>query len=206
MRDQQIRKWITKLEHSFGEPRPLADVTELERLYRAHDYAGMVRSIKERFGLTTPVRFELSSSGAPIDKQGQRARAWCRINLRPFAFRKNRVLDATVYCDTKRIVSGPLEAVTICMSHELSHIMLENTRHSLRRHEEAVDLMAMLLGYRKFYAIHATKVARAANSAEHFIDALMAGKNPPLTRDLYESRVGYLSPEEIRYAARLMQI
>mgnify|MGYP001601669679 CR=1 FL=1 len=96
-------------------------------------------------------------------------------------------------------------AQLVRISHECAHIALDDVWHPLRDLEEAVDLTAMLFGYRKFYAIHATNAARATVAARVYIDALLAGKSPEVNKEMYASKMGTLSPEEIRYAARLMQ-
>ena len=43
------------------------------------------------------------------------------------------------------------EQVVMAIAHELSHIVLHGLNHPLRECEVAVDLTAMILGYRDFY-------------------------------------------------------
>jgi len=205
MRDREIREWLKALTKSFGEPRPFANATELEQLYQAEDYTGMFRSIQANYGLTMPTRFELGdSSDAPRTNDGRPAPGWYRGNVATSG--RHRVQDATVYCGDEWISQRhPLEMAVIVISHEFAHIALDNVWHQLRDVEEVVDLTAMMFGYRKFYAIHATKATRAMVAARIYVEALLAGKSPEVNEEMYASKMGTLAPEEIRYAARLMQ-
>jgi hypothetical protein len=95
------------------------------------------------------------------------------------------------------------EKVVTAIAHEMSHIVLNGLDHPLREHEEAVDLTAMLLGYRDFYVAGAeyseTGPSRFLNKLGAEIKRVFSGDGTREYRWL-----GYLTPQEVCFAAKQM--
>ncbi|MDO8407660.1 MAG: hypothetical protein Q7S95_00275 [bacterium] len=181
---------------SFGNPRLDPDEANLKRLYKAENYAGMLKVVKDH--LRMPVRLTLGLHNN--DDEGPRgAPAWLqRMGEVPlYGTQALGEYRAIVYIRRSFISRTYFEALVLVMAHEISHLVLHSTRHSLRNREEAVDLTAMLLGYRSFYVWHTGASLRGGA-----IGWALTWLNDSF-RD--RPRYGYLSFDEIRYAARLMQ-
>jgi hypothetical protein len=69
--------------------------------------------------------------------------------------------------------------VAIAIAHELSHVVLDSIRHPLFREEKAVDLTAMLLGFRRLY---------------------LSGAHTE------KGQIGYLSEAEVNLANHLLEV
>lgn len=189
MRDTQIRDWVAQLTQSLGEPRPLADAAELERLYKAKDYSGMLRSVKEKLRLPVRLRLGLTNSGGPVGRSGREVPAWVEHTTpTPMygtqAFEQHRV---TVFIRRTFIADVPFGVIVVAMAHELCHVVLDALGHPLCNQEEAVDLTAMLLGYRAFYLKYASNVS-STTDWDGFFQDIMAGKLPRLTTEVAEVR------------------
>jgi hypothetical protein len=79
------------------------------------------------------------------------------------------------------------EPVVLAIAHELSHIILDAIRHELRKQEEAVDLSAMLLGFRDFYVTGCKDTISQGNQ-------------------MIIARLSYLTEEEVLYASQFMTL
>ena len=60
----------------------------------------------------------------------------------------------------------PFDEVSIGIAHELSHLVLDSIKHPLRHCEKAVDLTAMMLGFRRLFATGTYKEIRHQNHLE----------------------------------------
>ncbi|HRH31690.1 MAG TPA: hypothetical protein PK950_03420 [Candidatus Paceibacterota bacterium] len=81
----------------------------------------------------------------------------------------------------KSLVTGSYHAFIVGISHELSHLVLYGTYHSLRFSEEATDITAMVLGYSKYYE---------SGHSTFGSDGL--------------SKLGYLTFEEVMFVAQVI--
>jgi hypothetical protein len=192
MRQALVESYIDRLRASFGKIRVPVAEEELRTLYDIRDYAGMVYHIQTILRLDLTMRLGLVNSGGP-----RGAPAW--INRPPSmpmygtaAFRRQVI---TMYLRKNFLVEVPFDAVVTAIAHELCHVVLDATGHPLKSQEEAVDLTAMLLGFRDFYVTGSRTVRRQQLSwAEQ-----LAGY------EAYQiSSVGYLTQEEISHAAMYM--
>src|SRR5262245_59747093 len=77
------------------------------------------------------------------------------------------------------------DQVAVTIAHELSHIELDSIRHPLREEEKAVDLTAMLLGFRLLYRSACYKERRSGNTTT-------------------SRTLGYLSQNEIEFANEIL--
>ena len=209
MRDAAIREWLRQLTNSLGDPRMPVDAKEIEALYREQDYNGMLLTVKKQLRLNMRLVLGLvnNETDGPLTRTGTRPPAWTTWpeDLPPFWDPRFKDALVTVYIRRSFIADVPASRLTIAMAHELSHIVLEALRHPLRKVEEAVDLTAMLLGYRQLVAKHAVRVRHTSGWKEEPYEAIRAGRAPKWVDTTHTDILGYLSQEEIRYALTLMR-
>ncbi|MDD2657627.1 MAG: hypothetical protein PHD04_03140 [Candidatus Pacebacteria bacterium] len=190
MRKELIESYIDSLRASLGPVRqPIAE-DSLRFLHNKKDYAGMVGHVKSSLRLDTGIRLGLVKKGGPD------APAWVvkPTNMPLFGTASFRQLVITVYLRKSFLETGCFEEVVCATAHELCHIVLDAIKHPLRRQEEAVDLTAMLLGFRDFY-ITGCRSVRDVSSQED----VCAGHRIIRTRTQ-----GYLTYEEVGHAATYM--
>jgi len=98
---------------------------------------------------------------------------------------------ATVFLSKSFLMRANFDQVVLAVAHEIAHIVLNGTNHALRDQETAVDLTAMLLGYRDFYVggCESVRVERRWFSR---------------VETHAHQRYGYLTPDEVRYADRIL--
>lgn len=178
MRKNMLDTYIEKLQESFGPVRRPVDDEKLEVIYQEGDIARLIGHIATLLRIDVTLRVGYVNSGGP-----KKAPAFVSFE-QPFpqfgteAFKRSLV---TVYLRKGFLRDATFECIVTAIAHELSHVLLEATGHVLRKQEAAVDLTAMLLGFRDFY----------------------------ITGSVYRQgdgqiTLGYLSAEEIRYAALTM--
>lgn len=187
MRREMIESYIDQLRRSFGPIcRPVAE-EELYELYRAEDYARMIYHIQTALHLDLRLRLGLVNRGGPNFP------AWVvgYRSMPMYGTAAFRQLCVTIYLRKTFLQRASFEEVVIAMAHELSHIVLESTYHHLRREEEAVDLTAMLLGFRDFFLTGSSTI----RDRHHSLDGTVKYK---------ELHLGYLTPEEVSYASTYM--
>lgn len=190
MRKDLVESYLDKLLASFGPVRPPIVEERLQALYDAKDYAGMVRHIQDVLCLDVGIRLGLVNSGGP------NAPAWVsRIKPMPmFGTWSFSQLTVTMYLRKSFLKDGYFEEIVCAIAHELCHILLDAIAHSLRDQEEAVDLAAMLLGFRDFYVTGCHSVQDISSP-----DDILSGIN------VYQARIhSYLTREEIGHAATYM--
>jgi len=202
VRTALIDSHLRQLVASFGRVRPPVDDDELQKLFDTKNYAGMASFIKKSMRIDCRLRLGLVNAG------GLSAPAWMvtpdpmpRAGTREF---KNTL--ATMFVRKDFIAKATFEALTYAMSHECAHIVLNSVRHPLQHQEEAVDLTCMLLGYRDFYVTgcqvqheQGEEKSGVRSSIQDVLSRLF-GTGP----ETATYRLGYLSREEVHYAARRM--
>jgi hypothetical protein len=109
----------------------------------------------------------------------------------------------TVYLRKSFLENNKFEKVAMAIAHEMSHVVLNGLQHPLREEEEAVDLTAMLLGYRDVY-ISGAEYAEVAPSrfAAKLVAELRRKVSGNRTRQYHW--IGYLTPEEVCFAGTQM--
>jgi hypothetical protein len=191
IRTEMIQSYIAQLRTSLGEVQPVGE-DRLRELFGKQDYTGMVKLIRDHMRLDLRVRVGLVNEGGP-----EGAPAWVSAPkpMPRFGTAEFQRTLVTVYLRKSFVRSHYFEEVAIAIAHELSHIVLFGIGHSLQECEEAVDLTAMLLGYRDLYVAGSyTKIYQST-----FWQRLVEG----VERHTYRT-VGYLTPEEVRYAAVIL--
>jgi hypothetical protein len=84
------------------------------------------------------------------------------------------------------LAASAYDQVAIMIAHELSHVVLDSIRHPLKRVEKAVDLTAMLLGFRHLYISGAHKSEQTGNRID-------------------THSIGYLSLAEVQLANQVIE-
>ncbi len=199
MRSQMVKGYLKQLTASFGR-RPPIDEEELLRLFKGKEYPAMVAWVRKQLGIQCRIRVGIVRSG------GFSSPAWIElVEHMPMSGSSDfRNLLVTMYMRRDFLDNAPFEQVVIVIAHELSHIVLESVCHTLRHEEEAVDLTAMLLGYRDFYITGAqARLQNSSTGLRGILGTLFGG-----VLDQEEvgkvQRVGYLSQMEVHHAAKLM--
>lgn len=207
MRTQEINTWVSNLSKSLGGVRRPVDPAPLLALHKQQDYTGMVRLIRDGMGISLPMRVGYVNSGGKAS-----APAWVEqigsaglFNPRALVHRQ-----VTIFIRKSFLAEMPFHAVVVAFAHELSHVVLDGMGHALHNQEEAVDLTAMILGYRNFYTKETTvrEVAISEAALRAWWEGMLRGDMRSIYAPLVNEKsynLGYLSLEERQYAASLMQ-
>jgi hypothetical protein len=198
IRAGMIQSYIAQLRASLGEMKPVNE-TQLRELFGRKDYTGMVKIIRDKMGLELRVRVGIVNEGGPVG-----APAWVSAPkpMPHFGTAEFRQTLVTVFLRKAFVSDHNFEEVAIAIAHELSHIVLFGRNHCLQDSEEAVDLTAMLLGYRDLYVAGSfCEVGPASflGLINLFIEKRVTG----VERRAYRT-FGYLTPEEVRYASVIL--
>ncbi len=181
MRKQEVERWIDTLTASFGRCKVPIDEKLLSEAWERGDISEMVSIIKRHLGITSSLRLGLVNSGMGDIP------AWVMMSNQASLFGNiglNRV-TTTIYLRRSFIQKSGFEGTVVAIAHEMSHIVLNSLAHPLRMQEEAVDLTAMLLGFRDFYV---TGTSLTEVNTNHYTIV----------------HLGYLTREEISYASEYM--
>lgn len=192
MRKTLVESYIDELRASFGPvKRPIME-ERLRVLHDAKDYAGMIRYVQDALHLNMRIRLGLVNKGGP-----ENALAWIeRPGIIPhYGSRAFQQMIVVIYLRKSFLREGTFEAVVHAIAHELCHIVLYGINHPLQMEEEAVDLTAMLLGFRDFYMTGCRSVHKRKRS---WLD-ILTSKEPCAIK-----YIGYLTPEEVAHAASYM--
>jgi hypothetical protein len=195
IRTEMIQSYIAQLRKSLGGIQPVSE-DRLRALFEQQDYTGMVRLVRDNMKLDLRVRVGLVNEGGPVG-----APAWVSApkpmpRFGTIEFEKTLV---TVFLRKSFVRSHKFEQVTIAIAHELAHIVLFGIGHPLQETEEAVDLTAMLLGYRDLY-VAGSFVEIIPTAFWPRLGLFIERNFERIERRTYRT-LGYLTPEEVRYAA-----
>lgn len=198
-----ILRYIDQLSSSFTIQQPV-DLEVLQTLNSVQEYTQMIRWIMRCLKLDLRLTVGYVNSGGPTG-----AAAWIETPD-PFprygspAFKN---LHLKMYVRKSFLADAPLQAKVLVFAHELSHIVLNATGNPLRHEEPAVDLTAMMLGFRECYVVgayyeevppHVPFWQSPKQYAHHKL--IKHG----LKRAEIIRKTGYLSPHEIAAANRLI--
>ena len=179
-----VERYLNRLQEALPRVPPVS-VREIKALHNAKDYEGIVRFIRRAMNLEANLVVGWVNSGGPNDKPN--APAWVLVpSDMPYhgteAFRK---LKLKMYFQKSFLEKSTYDQVGMAVAHELSHIVLDSIRHPLREEEKAVDLTAMLLGFRLLYRSACYKERRSGNTITY-------------------RTLGYLTREEVSLANRIL--
>jgi hypothetical protein len=179
-----VKKYLHQLQRALPCVPPIP-VQALTSLYTARDYEGMVQLIKKAMNVEVRLVVGWVNCGGPQAMKD--APAWIEFppNMPFYGSNAFRELKLTMFLRKSFLAESKYDQVAIAIAHELSHVVLESIEHPLRRCEKAVDLTAMLLGFRQLYASGSYKEERSRNSTR-------------------SRTLGYLSREEVELANRIL--
>jgi len=191
MSDHDIKKYLYELQQTLPRVPPIS-TSSLNALHKAQNYKGMVQLIKKAMNLEdiTFLVFWIPD-GAAQQQERKDSPAWVELpklpNELPFygsaAFKQTSL---KMYFRKSFLAGSAYDQVAIVIAHELSHVVLDSIRHPLKRVEKAVDLTAMLLGFRHLYISGAHKNERVGNS-------------------IRTHTIGYLSTDEVQLANQVIE-
>lgn len=192
MRQALIESHINQLVASFGAVKVPVGDDKLRAMFDARDYHGMVGHIQGKLLLDLKLQLGLVNSGGPD------APAWIvPPKVMPmFGTQAFKQLTVVMYLRKSFLEKSSFEVTVMAIAHELSHIVLHSTQHSLRYTEEAVDLTAMLLGFRDFYVTGCRSMRYLAPTEAQMRDGVDVIKST--------TAAGYLSFDEVSHAATYM--
>jgi hypothetical protein len=175
-----IDSYLAQLRSSLPFVEPISQFQLLE-LFEKEDYVGMVKLVRDHMRLDLRVRVGLVNNRGG----GDDAPAWVSAPtpMPQYGSAEFKQTVVTVFLRKSFLQRSPFQRVVMAVAHELSHIVLLGIGHILQETEEAVDLAAMLLGYRDIY----------------FAGSNLVERHPKIYGSL-----GYLTPEEVRYASVLL--
>ena len=182
----EIEGYLAQLQRVL--PRvPPASTRELKSLHRAKDYEGMVRLIRQAMNIQVRLTLGLVNNGGHKTKDGREAPAWIELpkSMPPYGTAAFHDMKLTMFLRKSFLAQSAYDEAAVAIAHELSHVVLESIGHPLREKEEAVDLTAMLLGFRLLYKTACYK------EVHHYYST---------TR----KRLGYLNPTEVNIANRII--
>jgi hypothetical protein len=103
----------------------------------------------------------------------------------PYGSKEFREMRVDMYLRRSFLEESEYDHIAIVIAHELSHLILNSIAHPLQYCEKAVDLTAMLLGFRHLYI--------SGSQKEHH-----------LWRSMEICQIGYLTPQEVRRANQVI--
>jgi hypothetical protein len=164
----EIRKRIDTLLNCLGAVSPPIEQETLRQLYAKRDFPQMLGWIKQsmRLDLRVGLRVVHESGDPPM---------WIEspTKMPPFGtaeFRRTRVI---VNARLDVLYGRPFTWVVAGFAHELSHVVLFSINHPLQHDEKAVDLTAMILGFREFIA----RTEIRADQKKHTLGYLTAAES-----------------------------
>jgi len=205
VRKQEIIDWTISLISSLGSARPQADRAALFALYEQKDFSGMMRHVRKELNLDMQLRIGFVNSGGPTH-----APAWVHLPepMPMYGSQAFKATKITVYLRKAFLEEAPFQVIVCAMAHELSHVVLDSMGHILRRQEEAVDLTAMILGFRDFFLEDTTEqvVTILDTPPRSWFDKLIGHYPiPDVSIGYTEHHLGYLTQEERIFASSLMR-
>jgi hypothetical protein len=180
MRDE-VKLYLSQLRQALPSTPPVSEAA-LKALRAGRDYEGMVQAVRKAMNVDVRLRVGWVNSGG-VDG----APAWVSLPTKmPFYGTKAfSELTITMFFRKSFLEECGYDQIAIAIAHELSHVVLESLEHPLRSKEIAVDLTAMLLGFRKLYASGAYKEWRSENR-------------------ISTQQLGYLQPDEVQFVEQLL--
>jgi len=122
--------------------------------------------------------------GAVKDGPHKNAPAWVQLpfDMPEFGSTAFKKMKIKMYF-RKSFFEQAYDEAAVAVAHEFSHVVLKSTRHPLRKCERAVDLTAMLLGFRRLFESACYKERQWGNRIEI-------------------KELGYLSRQKVEHASQ----
>ena len=188
MSDVEIKKYIGQLLQALPCVPPISSAP-LKALHEAKNYTGMVKLIKKAMNIED-VTFVVTLVPEGRAKNGNQkdAPAWVSlpIEMPRYGTTAFKALELKIFFRKDFFEKRSYVQASIAIAHELSHVVLESICHPLRKEEKAVDLTAMLLGFRLLYVAGCHTEERSGNTVT-------------------SERLGYLNPSEVNLADKTIE-
>jgi hypothetical protein len=145
--DVSPTRQLDSLLRSFGKVAPPVRAGTLELLYAEQNFTGMLGWIKNSLRLELSVGLRIISqpdaSAPPM---------WIEVpkTMPTYGTKEFRSLKVVVNARKDLLDTKPFTWIVAGFAHELCHVVLFSIGHPLQHEEKAVDLTAMILGYREF--------------------------------------------------------
>jgi hypothetical protein len=183
-----IKRYLSQLQETLPSVPPISPES-LKALHKAQDYKGMVKLIKGAMNIEDiTFRVFWVPEGAAAH---QKAPAWVKLPEHPneipfYGTAEFKKTSLKMFFRKTFLADSTYDQVAIMIAHELSHVVLDSIRHPLKRVEKAVDLTAMLLGFRHLYVSGAHKTEQTGDRIK-------------------THSIGYLSLAEVQLANQLIE-
>ncbi len=207
LREKEIRLWVGSLRESFGKPKPSVTIDTFQTLFSEGKYTDIVGIVRTDLKLTMRLRVGYVNSGGP-----EKAPAFIAlpVSLPMYGTREFENTTIVVFIKKEFLSRASCGTLVVAIAHELAHIVLNAICHKYKHVEEVVDLTAMWLGYRGLFLEYSTyghTEETEVISPSSFFEALkkcVSGKKTVRVTRTWSS-LGYLTEEELRFAATLME-
>lgn len=204
VRTGMIVEYIRDISASLGGIRPLAQEEKLRTLHRRKDFVDMIGHIKTEMRLGMRLRVGLVNNGGT-----PKTPAWIHLPdpMPLYGSKEFEDMVITMHIQKPFLREHPFEMVVAVMAHELSHVVLTGIWHRLHQEEMAVDLTAMILGYRDFYRRGCEYSIQSEMDYETpFVDEVFSFQRIPAHEERITTthRAGYLTRQEVVFAADFM--
>src|SRR5262249_47525219 len=126
----------------------------LRDCYRKRDYTGMIKFVRDSMGLKIRIKVAILNVGArPPEGMKDKAPACISMPQRMPELGTERFNEtqATLWLRREFLAQSTFAQIAMAMAHEMSHVVLNGLTHHLRECEPAIDLTAMMLGYRDIF-------------------------------------------------------
>lgn len=219
MRRKMIEEYIKKLSEYVGNPRAPISFEQLEKMKRFHvekNYKDIIVCIHDTLNLQ---HLNLGIFFTVSDRSRMRCACMSIQTLHNPPEVRIRAKDSFV-------AAAPPETFIRIAAHELSHTVLSTlyagkpTIDELEDTEVAVDLLAMMLGYREIFCIGNGYQENVPLSFSTLLERLRCSEKPRVAilaclrfvgfylmgnkTTLAYWHVGYLTPEEVQFATNIL--
>ncbi len=201
VRYEIILTYVKQLVEKLGGVRPAVNSEHLREMYLRKDFLAMICFIRDTMSLGNNFRVGWVNRGGP-----PKAPAWIKLLVdSPMPIYGSEAFQNTtfnLYVRKSFLREAPFESIVQTLAHEISHIVIHSigAADQFELKEEATDLAAMILGYRDFYRKgHVFRFDSFLEKTFFFLWHLFGEKKYG-----YIYKVGYLSEEEVNFAANLM--
>jgi hypothetical protein len=162
-----VKKYLHQLQQLLPYVPPISERT-IKSLHKAQDYKGIIRLIKRAMNIEDVIFVvHWVPTGAANKGKHKDAVAWVEMphNMPRYGSAAFKEMKINMYF-RRSFFEQAYDQAAIVVAHEFSHVVLESIEHPLRRCEKAVDLTAMLLGFRQLCRTACYKEWRTGNRIE----------------------------------------
>lgn len=180
--NQTIESYIDKLIASYGLYPPINE-QGLKIQFEHKLYAECVLSVMQYFKLMNKVKVRCFADHLYPCKN-----SFARVHIPGVVpiYGTDQFRQIKIDVDMKESAKSHFYAFIRSLSHELAHIILHSTKHSLYKSEVATDLCILVFGFSDF-------VRKGS------VYKLTKGENS------YRGLIGYLDEDQIRHATRYIE-